>query len=376
MSEPAMTSGQIISGRYVLSTRIAAGGMGEVWRAQHAILKAPVAIKFLHAKPATHEESRQRFLKEAQLTANLKSRYAVQVFDFGVTDDGRPYLVMDLLEGETLAERIRRRWRLSAADTITLLRQCGRALDRAHDLGIVHRDFKPENIVIVANEDGSEDAKVLDFGIARLAGDWQAEELGADPAADGKPLTQTGVGTLLGTPYYMSPEQIDYAHPIGVPTDIWALGVVAYECLVGKPPFVADSVDGILGRILKQQYPKAAELELGIPAEFDAWFKTACAKDPGQRFARASLAVTQLALALGIEDGSPASRLSSQEIVPVTIGQPEADAVPDRQLAVTMAPPVEAPEELPPTPRVSIIDMVAILMAIVVLVGTLLFALR
>src|SRR5215472_9520595 len=140
-----------IGGRYWLESLIGEGGMGEVWRVRHHVLNTTVAIKFLQAASASSESTRRRFLTEAQVTANLKTRHAVQVFDFGVTDQGQPYLVMELLEGETLGERLEREGTLSPSDTVHVLKQVARALDRAHGLGIVHRDLKPENIMIVVD---------------------------------------------------------------------------------------------------------------------------------------------------------------------------------------------------------------------------------
>src|SRR5262245_51993252 len=175
MSAP-LDTGRLVGDRYILETLIARGGMGEVWRARHKALRSLVAIKFLHRASAFSPSKRKRFLTEAQVTANLKTRHAVQVFDFGVTEDGLPYLVMEFLEGETLEKRIAREGRLSIETTFTVLRQAARALDRAHALGIVHRDFKPENVVIFADEEGGEQVKVVDFGIAKIVGDLELAE--------------------------------------------------------------------------------------------------------------------------------------------------------------------------------------------------------
>ncbi len=179
MTPAPLERDRLIGDRYILESLIARGGMGEVWRARHKALKSLVAIKFLHSTSAFSQSTRKRFLREAQVTANLKTRHAVQVFDFGVTEDGLPYLVMEYLEGETLEKRIEREGRLSIETTFMVLRQSARALDRAHALGIVHRDFKPENIIILADEEGGEHVKVVDFGIARssASSSWAAGAL-------------------------------------------------------------------------------------------------------------------------------------------------------------------------------------------------------
>ena len=157
MTTASLSADRLVGGRYALEALIGKGGMGEVWRARHVALKTLVAIKFLHGSGPPSEHAKRRFLTEAQVTANLKTRHAVQVFDFGVTDDGRPFLVMELLDGETLDKRIARVGRLPLATTSLFLQKAARALERAHALGIVHRDFKPENIMLVADEeDGSE----------------------------------------------------------------------------------------------------------------------------------------------------------------------------------------------------------------------------
>src|SRR5262249_21376696 len=138
---------RLVGGRYELEELLGQGGMGEVWRARHVALNSHVAIKFLQGASAHRESTRKRFLTEAQVTAQLKTRYAVQVFDFGITDEGQPYLVMELLDGETLGKRLAKHTFLPIPTTVQFLTQAARALDRAHALGIVHRDFKPENVV-------------------------------------------------------------------------------------------------------------------------------------------------------------------------------------------------------------------------------------
>jgi serine/threonine-protein kinase len=300
---------RVIAGRYALEGLVGKGGMGEVWRARHLTLKSKVAIKFLHAASASSETSRRRFLTEAQVTANLKSKHAVQVFDFGVTDDGMPFLVMELLEGETLDKRIARLGRLSIRSTVRILRQAARALDRAHALGIVHRDFKPENIVILQDDEGHDEVKILDFGVAKLVGEL---EPGREPSAlDGddilrKPSATTRTGTVVGTPYYMAPEQIHDSANVGPSADIWALGVVAYECLTGQRPFENDTVAAVLRDILDGKSTPASAHHPDLPPMFDDWFQAACAATPEARFSDALTAVVALGIALEDADHQPA----------------------------------------------------------------------
>jgi serine/threonine-protein kinase len=336
---------QLIGGRYALEESIGKGGMGEVWRAQHTALKSTVAIKFLHGASASGDESRERFLKEAQVTASLKSRHAVQVFDFGVTDDGRPYLVMELLEGETLDRRIARLGRLSVTETVELLRQAARALDRAHALGIVHRDFKPENLVVIQGEDGAEVVKVVDFGVAKLVHELEpAAGSSADEPLEtrGPHQTHTRTGHVVGTPFYMAPEQIRDPQHVGPAADLWALGVVAYECLTGSRPFVGETVAGVLQSIVDGRYGKASELLPSIPILFDDWFAAACAASPKTRFADATTAVVALGVAL-----SDAQQAEAASGVSLRRSRPPDKAPPSSQVRTSaMAETIASPANL------------------------------
>jgi serine/threonine-protein kinase len=313
-SRPAIDAPRTIGGRYELEDLLGEGGIGQVWRARHIALNSHVAIKFLQGGSAVAESTKRRFAAEAQITAQLKTPNAVQVFDFGVTDEGQPYLVMELLEGETLGSRIDRLGRLGIAETIRLLGPCARALDRAHKLGIIHRDFKPENVIICGDEhEGNELVKVLDFGLAKLAG-----ALGDGPDASrpvaassrdlskaGASLTETGI--VLGTPLYMAPEQARDAQDVDLRADVWAFGVVAFECLTGLSPFRAPTVTELFAQINAGVHSRAIDLRPSLPPAFDAWFDTACAHDPEKRFPSAGTAWKELALALGAETSIPPS---------------------------------------------------------------------
>ncbi len=311
---------QRVEDRYALEALIGRGGMGEVWRARHLALDTRVAIKFLHGAAEPSERARRRFLTEARVTATLKTRYAVQVFDFGVTDDGLPYLVMELLEGDTLDKRIAREGRLSPATTARFLLKAARALEKAHALGIVHRDFKPENVMLVADEeDGGELVKVVDFGIAKLVGDLDCtlrcalSTLARRPGAPGAPRPAVPAGPLssagVGTPQYMAPEQVRDSAQVGPAADIWAFGVVAYECLTGRRPFDEPSVGELLRRVLSAAPPQQASAIAPIPPLFDDWFRVACAREPEDRFPDVQTAALALAAALDPAFVSPPARM-------------------------------------------------------------------
>ncbi len=223
----------LLGGRYRLSGRIAVGGMGEVWRGTDELLDRPVAVKLLSAAHASDEAFRARFRAEARYAASLSHPNIAQVFDYGETSDdeeapadlpsGGAYLVMELVVGEPLSAMIARQERLPAPETLRIISQAADALSAAHEAGIVHRDIKPGNLLVTT--DGT--TKITDFGIARAM--W---------AAQASHLTQTGM--VMGTASYVSPEQAT-GGTITSASDIYSLGVVAYECLTGTPPFTAET---------------------------------------------------------------------------------------------------------------------------------------
>jgi eukaryotic-like serine/threonine-protein kinase len=306
--EKAPTKERLVGGRYELEALIGKGGVGEVWRAKHVALNSPVAIKFLQGASAQKDAARRRFTTEAQVTAQLRTANAVQVFDFGVTEEGHPYLVMELLEGETLGQRLERLERLPALEVVKLLGQCARALQRAHQLGIVHRDFKPDNVVVSVDDQGQEQVKVLDFGVAKLVGTLEeTREQEHEPRSVPSPVgstfsTFTRTGAVLGTPLYMAPEQVKDSADVDLRADIWAFGVVAYECLTGRSPFTAESIEELFRRIQDGNHARASFVEETLPAAFDDWFNVACAPDRERRYPSAFVAFRQLAAALGASD--------------------------------------------------------------------------
>ncbi|MEO9233043.1 MAG: protein kinase [Polyangiaceae bacterium] len=303
MSTWVATAGARLGERYELEAKVGEGGMGEVWRAKHLALENNVAIKFLSGSLAANEETKKRFLMEAKLTAQLRSRHAVQVFDFGLTDDGQPYLVMELLHGEPLGERIERERHLSLHDVAAFMGDAAKALHRAHALGIVHRDFKPDNVFLTKGEDRDVEVKVVDFGIAKLIGSLEEARPSMTDLAEitGKALSQlTRTGKLVGTPHYMSPEQVRMSAEVGPAADIWAFGVVAFEALTGECPFDGGSVIELFSKIQLGKARDARSLNPDIPEAFDDWFKVACAVDPSLRFPDAQIAATLLADALGV----------------------------------------------------------------------------
>ncbi|MDX2052765.1 MAG: protein kinase [Polyangiaceae bacterium] len=287
MAEAESYVGRILAGRYRLTEKVNEGGMGAIWRAEHLVLRAPVAVKLIDREMLEHANAVERFMREAQAAASLRSPHVVQILDYGVDVD-IPFIVMELLEGETLAERLRRKTRLAPEEAAHLLTHVGRAMARAHDAGIVHRDLKPDNIFIVQNSD-EELAKVLDFGVAKVNA--------ADISGQG---AKTRTGSLLGTPYYMSPEQVQGNKDVDYRSDLWSLGVIAFECMTGERPFASNGLGDLVLQICVRDMP-APSAFARVPPLFDAWFQRACERDPDLRFQTTREMIDDLRRVLGVE---------------------------------------------------------------------------
>jgi eukaryotic-like serine/threonine-protein kinase len=219
--------GHTLDDKYYLEARLGIGGMGTVYRARHMLIDRPVAVKVLNQRFVEDEAARTRFRREARAAGRLQHTNAVTVTDFGESDDGYVYLVMELLEGRTLRDVLAKEAPLDAARSVSLMMQISAAVAAAHEAGIIHRDLKPANIFIVQRAEVPALVKVLDFGIAKLA----AESLDED-----EPMALTQVGAMIGTPRYMSPEQCDGAE-LTPAADVYSLGVILYEMLTGVVPF-------------------------------------------------------------------------------------------------------------------------------------------
>src|SRR5262245_54286880 len=308
MPVESLEPNRILAGRYRLEARMGAGGMGAIWRAEHLVLKAPVAVKLIDRDAVPDEDTMARFLREAQAAAALRSPHVVQIIDYGV--DGKiPFMVMELLEGENLAQRLKRMRRLSRQETARVLTQLGRAIQRAHEAGIVHPNAKTENVFVVRNE-GDEIAKVLVFGVAKL-----------ERANLGQEGTRTRTGSILGTPYYMSPEQAQGNKTVDYRSDLWSLGVIAFECIVGKRPFFSDGLGDLVLTICVRDLPVPSDTA-PVPLGFDRWFARACNREPNQRFQSARELTEGLRDALGIEG----RELDTPEIVVKSEGGPRSTA--------------------------------------------------
>jgi eukaryotic-like serine/threonine-protein kinase len=282
--------------RYRLDSRIATGGMGEVWRATDTVLDRLVAVKLLRREHADDPVFRSRFETEAQHAAGLHHPGVAQVFDFGTgeaVDDHPPYLVMEYVDGKPLSAILRPGQPMDPAAAARLVAETGDALGAAHAQGIVHRDVKPANILVTDERQ----VKITDFGIAR--------------AADAVALTRTG--EVLGTPQYISPEQAE-GRTATPASDVYSLGAVAYECLVGQRPFVADSPVATALAHLRQPVP---ELPSTVPPELAAVVRRALAKAPEERYPDG----TAFAAAVREADAAPATRVLAAPVVVPPVGE-------------------------------------------------------
>jgi serine/threonine protein kinase len=320
-------AGTIIAGRYRLTEQLGQGGMGSVWKAEHLTLHSTMAVKLIDPEIGTKPDMLERFQREAQAAASLRSPHVVQVIDYGA-DEGVPFIAMELLEGESLAARLLRLRRLSNAETVRILTHISRALARAHEAGIVHRDLKPDNVYLVPNDD-HEVAKVLDFGVAKHS------KLGAG-------MGPTRTGLILGTPAYMSPEQAQGTKTVDVRSDLWALGVIGYECIVGKVPFESEALGDLLIKICVQPIPIPSE-HAHVPAGFDAWFARACCRDTEQRFQSAKELADALRQVLTPDADRSSGSVGVDAIVPggATIAAPFSPMSP--VAGSSIAPPVSGP---------------------------------
>jgi serine/threonine protein kinase len=282
------------------------GGMGAVWVADHLALRTQVVVKFIASGLKSNKEAQERFSREAAAASQVKSPHVVQTFDHGITDEGVPYIVMELLEGRDLGQYLDQEAKVPPDLVVEIVGQLARALDRAHEKGIIHRDIKPGNIYLCdAGRGGEVFVKLLDFGIAK------GVELGgiANRVDSG-----TKTGSMIGSPFYMSPEQILGSKDIDHRSDLWSVGVVSYELLTGRKPFDAETMGGLAIRIHSEPLPLPTTANPDLSPAVDAWFARACARDVKSRFESANEMAVQLAEALGGKvpkslDGAP--RLST-----------------------------------------------------------------
>jgi serine/threonine protein kinase len=291
--------GTLLAGKYKVVRELGRGGMAAVYEAEHVDLGKRIAIKVLAAELSSSPIVIERFVREARAAASVKSPYIVEVYDSGRLEEGRPFIAMELLEGESLYDRMARVRLIDPQSTLRIIAQVAKGLTKAHAAGIVHRDLKPENIHLCKTDDGDEVAKILDFGLAKFYAPVQTDE---------KTARLTREGAIFGTPAYMSPEQVKGQGTVDFRADLWALGCMAYECLTGRPVWNTDQgVAMTFAAIASSQLPTPTRLRPDLPEAFDTWFARALERDPDKRFQTARELADELAKALG---GPPISLVS------------------------------------------------------------------
>jgi serine/threonine-protein kinase len=258
-------------GQYRLKRRIGAGGMAEVYLAEHQLLKRPCAVKLIRPGAVTDPRAMQRLEREVRLTARLSHPNTVEVYDYGRTEDGTYYYVMEYLNGLSLDQLVYRLGRLPPGRVVYLLRQVCGALREAHAAGLIHRDIKPSNIFALRRAGLEDVAKLLDFGLVL-------------PTAIPDEATLTREGQILGTPHYMSPEQAKGGHELDERSDIYSLGAVAYYLLTGRPPFEAESGIAVLIAHARDPVVPPSHVRPGVPEDLEHLVLRCLAKDPADRF--------------------------------------------------------------------------------------------
>jgi serine/threonine protein kinase len=277
--------GQVIDGKYRVQRIIGAGGMGIVVAAEHLQLGRIVALKFLLEQACENPEAVSRFLREGRALAQISSEHVARVMDVGTLEQGQPYLVLEYLEGRDLSLLLKELGQLPLALAVDYVLQAAEAVAEAHANGIIHRDLKPSNLFLTEGTDGEPLIKVLDFGISKaiLPKSEQSRRVEADAttAAAGH---DTNTGALVGSPLYMSPEQIRSARRVDERTDIWGFGVVLYELLCGRRPFGGETLTGTLAAVAADPPQSMRTLRADLPAELEAVVLRCLEKSPDQRF--------------------------------------------------------------------------------------------
>lgn len=279
-------------GQYRLVRKLGEGGMGEVYLAEHQLLKRPCALKLIKTKPGTDLIAQARFEREVQSAARLEHPNTIEIYDYGHTDDGTFYYVMEYLRGLSISDLVRRAGPLPAGRVIYLFRQVCAALAEAHDEGLVHRDLKPANVFIAVRGGESDVAKVLDFGLVKITKDPTAASLTADM-------------TVSGTPAYMAPEQALGDRSLDARADIYALGAVIYFCLTGRPPFTGDSPFAIMMAHARDPVVPPSQVHAGVPEDVEAVVLRCLAKSPAERFPTARALGEALAACRAAADWGP-----------------------------------------------------------------------
>jgi serine/threonine-protein kinase len=304
--------GQTLAGKYRIDERLSEGGMGTVYRGTHVMMDKVVAVKVLRPSFAADEKIVARFSREARAASKLLHPHALSVTDFGEDENGVVFLVMEYLDGSTLKDMIRKEGPMPLTRIVPILRQIGSALEAAHAEGVVHRDLKSDNIMLLSSY-GTDYAKVLDFGIAKI----KEPEGGYDPGL-------TAPDLVIGTPQYMSPEQCSQSPDIDSRSDLYSLGIILYEMLVGHVPFAGGTPTAIMLKQLQQPVPSVREERKDVPAAVARVVARALEKRPEDRYQKVAELVEDFTIASGMEPTPTPASLPRIE-APVISTPPEED---------------------------------------------------
>lgn len=291
--------GDVVGEKYRIESVLGAGGMGVVFSARHTMLNGQFALKFLSREGLTSPQAISRFQREAQAAARLRSEHAVRVFDVGTHTNGLPYIVMESLDGGDLGRLLRASGQLPVPEAVDYILQTCAAIAEAHKAGIIHRDLKPSNLFCLPREDKSILIKVLDFGISKVTSGHPSEE------------AVTVTGNFIGSPSYMSPEQMRAPNRVDLRTDIWSLGVVLYECLTGKLPFPAGTFPEVCLRVAQEPPILPTSYRPDLPRRLEAIILRCLEKDRERRFG----SIKELSDALSEFANAPPPRLASSYLV-------------------------------------------------------------
>ena len=308
MSKPQrLAEGTVLLGKLRIVRLLGEGGMGAVYEIEHQITQHRRALKLLHASAAAEPGVVERFLREASAAGRIGNVHIVETFDAGTLDTGEPYLVMEFLQGEPLSNLIARRGKLDPPELADIMGQVASGVQAAHDAGIVHRDLKPDNI-FMTQRDGRPFPKIVDFGISKFA-----------PQGGGAPDAMTREGSVLGTPYYMAPEQLISSRDVDARADVWAMGVILYEAAAGQKPFQAETLAHLAVLIHQATPTPLGELRPDLPHEFVELVQHAMMREREQRISTAR----ELGERLVQLRGAPRSLPPGTQLIP-SVQQPPA----------------------------------------------------
>ena len=339
MAAVPVSIGDVIAGKYIVERVIGEGGMGVVVAARHRELEQRVAIKFLLPEIAEQGMAAERFRREARSAARMRGAHVCRVLDVGTAENGVPFMVMEYLEGWDLATELERRSRLPHVEAVGHLLQACEALAEAHAAGVIHRDLKPANLFLESCADGSRRIKVLDFGVSKSL-------LDATPGLGA--LTKTS--NLVGSPLYMSPEQLDSAKDVDPRTDVWALGIVLYELIAGRTPFTGESIPQLVTAVLHDAPRKLSELDVHVPDGLESVMQRALAKPRNDRYGSVAELVNALMPFAPPQAAGAAGRVSRLLSLaePLAVGSLDAARKP-----IGATPSGSLPLAAPPTPTPS-----------------------